>query len=266
MDPRCTQRISVTSSTTGSLPQPAHAVLPSMHRMTDAKEETQEEPAKQTLPPIHEVLGNHHLFSYSEGPSFTPSLKPGKEVPALRVTDMVSLDQRPSFYHEPQIQTQESLSTPPSRIMEDPQNSSLQSFSSNNAIVPTRRPEEVISCTQILSRNGYHLPHSANSVASSDDPCHFQRLPYGSLSVSRVLSGPPVSSAHHDTSVGQEVRPSMSVAQLESRRSLARSTSKQRKRVSPSFLFPQCLSSCLFLPSTTVNSAILPSLSQLQPC
>ena len=179
---------------------------------------------------------------------------------------MVSSDQRPSFYHEPQIQTQESLSTP-SRIMEDPQNSSLQSFSSNNAIVPTKRPEEVsISCAQILSRNGYHLPHSANSVASSDDPCHFQRLPYGSLSVSRVLPGPLVSSAHHDTSVGQEVRPSMSVAQHESRRSLARSTSKQRKRVSPSFLFPQCLASCLFLPSTTMNSELLPSLSQLQPC
>jgi hypothetical protein len=237
MDPQCTQRIPVMSSITGSLPQPAHVVLPSIHRMTGGKEGTQEEPAKQTLPPIHEVLGNNHRFAYSEGPSFSPSLKPGnwENVPPLRVPDMVSLDQRPSFHHELQIQTQKSPPTP-SRIMENPQISSIQSFSSNNTIVPTRRPERVpISCTQNLSHNGYFLPHSANSVASSDGFRHFQRLPYGCLSVSRVLSGPPVSSARHYTASGQEVRPSISVAKFKGGQGLARSVSKQRTRVSPSF-------------------------------
>ncbi|PWY92118.1 sexual development transcription factor NsdD [Aspergillus heteromorphus CBS 117.55] len=212
------------STSTGSVPLQAGYISPpdSRRALEEEKEKQQPQPQRQSLPSIHEALGNDNHLPYPAPTSAPPqqahhappshSLSsnlvgrpgtegpPGPPNPFMNSASTGPFMREPAFSHQPQLQAEASRSSLTSINTQDSRNASLQSLSSGKS--PTQSAKTgitSISGSQTGSGYEYSAPPSAGSVASPNG--------YGAFSQPYPFQSQPPPSAPAYPSASYDTRP-----------------------------------------------------------
>ncbi|PYI06030.1 sexual development transcription factor NsdD [Aspergillus sclerotiicarbonarius CBS 121057] len=213
------------SASTGAVPLQVGYISPpdSRRALEEEKEKQQPQPQRQSLPSIHEALGNdnhlpypaptpappqqaHHVPPHSlpsniVGRSGTDG-PPGPPNPFSNGASTGSFMRESAFSHQPQLQAEASRSSLTSINTQDSRNASLQSLSSGKSPTQsTNTGNTSISGSQLGSGYEYSAPPSAGSVASPNG--------YGAFSQPFPFQSQPPQNAPAYPSAAYDARPYM---------------------------------------------------------
>ncbi|KAL4783180.1 hypothetical protein BJX76DRAFT_358230 [Aspergillus varians] len=177
------QPLSYSYSTTPTSTAPGYISPPESRRADDEKEKA----PRQSLPSIHEALGNDNPLPYPHPPTSAPPQQPNSAQPPHHLSSNLvgrsggdgpsgppnpfingsSFLRESSLSHQTQLQTEASRSSLASLNTQDSRNASLHSISSGKS--PTQSASTGITSTsgsQTGPAYDYNAPPSAGSVAS----------------------------------------------------------------------------------------------------